>query len=82
MYVHVLGAPAPVEDNERGQSAVPMTMTGKLVSPTFVSGDRVKVTLELEIFKMMQNGHGGWTDEMAEVCDDSCNCTCTAVSLA
>ena len=33
----------------------------------FQSGDRVKVQLDLEIFKMMQEGHGGWNDQMAEV---------------
>lgn len=32
----------------------------------FQAGDRVKVQLELEIFKMMQEGHGGWNDQMAE----------------
>ena len=32
-----------------------------------MSGDRVKVQLEVEIFKMMQEGHGGWNDQMTEV---------------
>jgi hypothetical protein len=30
----------------------------------FQAGDRVKVQLELEIFKMMQEGHGGWNDQV------------------
>ena len=38
-------------------------------SSPFVSGDRVKVQLEVEVFKMMQEGHGGWNDQMAEVRD-------------
>lgn len=33
----------------------------------FSSGDRVRVQLELEVFKMMQEGHGGWNDQMTEV---------------
>ena len=33
----------------------------------FQSGDSVKVQLEVEIFKMMQEGHGGWNEQMAEV---------------
>ena len=32
----------------------------------FSSGDRVRVQLELEVFKMMQEGHGGWNDQMTE----------------
>ena len=38
----------------------------------FVSGDRVKVQLEVEIFKMMQEGHGGWNDQMTEVREHVC----------
>lgn len=34
----------------------------------FSSGDRVRVQLDEEIFKMMQEGHGGWNDQMVEVC--------------
>ena len=33
----------------------------------FSSGDRVRVQLEMEVFKMMQEGHGGWNDQMTEV---------------
>ena len=35
--------------------------------PKFKAGDRVKVQLEVEIFRQMQEGHGGWNDQMAEV---------------
>ena len=38
-----------------------------VVTPTFASGDRVKIQLEVEVFKMMQDGHGGWNDGMASV---------------
>lgn len=30
-------------------------------------GDRVKVDLELELIKSLQQGHGGWNDTMVEV---------------
>ena len=30
-------------------------------------GDKVKVDLEMEIFKAMQEGHGGWNPRMGEV---------------
>jgi hypothetical protein len=33
----------------------------------FKAGDQVKVQLEVEIFRQMQEGHGGWNDQMAEV---------------
>ena len=30
----------------------------------------MKVTLELEVLKSMQEGHGGWNDQMAQVRPD------------
>ena len=36
-------------------------------SSNLVPGDRVRVELELEIVRMMQEGHGGWNDQMKEV---------------
>ena len=33
----------------------------------FKVGDRVKVQLEVEVFRAMQDGHGGWNDKMTEV---------------
>ena len=35
---------------------------------TFIAGDNVRVELEVEIFKMMQEGHGDWDDQLLEVC--------------
>lgn len=32
-----------------------------------VAGDNVKIELEVDVFKMMQDGHGGWNDHMAKV---------------
>ena len=45
-----------------GQSA-----PSSVVFSQFAIGDRVRVQLDLEIFRMMQEGHGGWKDDMAEV---------------
>ena len=36
------------------------------------SGDLVQVELDVEIFRMMQEGHGGWNDDMAKVRIESC----------
>ena len=33
----------------------------------FKVGDKVRVDLEVDILKMMQEGHGGWNPRMAEV---------------
>ena len=35
--------------------------------PTIRSGDLVEVELDVEIFRMMQEGHGGWGDGMDKV---------------
>ena len=35
--------------------------------PTICSGDLVEVEQDVEIFRMMQEEHGGWNDEMANV---------------
>ena len=36
-------------------------------TPPVAPGDRVRVQLELEVFKLLQDGHGGWNDQMKEV---------------
>ena len=33
----------------------------------FSAGDTVKVELDPDVWKLMQNGHGGWNDLMANV---------------
>ena len=38
------------------------------VSPSVLNiGDKVRCTLDLEILKQMQEGHGGWNPRMADV---------------
>ncbi len=32
-----------------------------------VSGDSVRIQLEVEVFKSLQDGHGGWNDVMVNV---------------
>ena len=59
-----LGASAPVEVI---QERAPTAASTDNLTPKFKVGDRVKVQLEVEIFRQMQEGHGGWNDQMAEV---------------
>ena len=33
----------------------------------FVAGDSIKVELDPDVWKLMQNGHGGWNDLMGMV---------------
>ena len=42
--------------------------------PDIHSGDLVRVQLDVELFKAMQEGHGGWNDQLVEVC--VCVCVC------
>ena len=35
---------------------------------SFKVGDRVRVDLDVDILKTMQEGHGGWNPKMADVC--------------
>ena len=37
-------------------------------SGDIAAGDTVRVDLDLETVKLLQEGHGGWDDTMAEVC--------------
>ena len=59
-----LGAPAPMEAI---QERAPTSASTDSSTPKFKAGDCVKVQLEVEIFRQMQEGHGGWNDQMAEV---------------
>jgi len=34
----------------------------------FKIGDKVRVDLDVDILKAMQEGHGGWHQKMADVC--------------
>ena len=38
-----------------------------MLSSNYAIGDRVKVDLEIEVVKTLQQGHGGWSDGMKEV---------------
>ena len=34
---------------------------------SFSVGDKVKINVNVEVFKQMQEGHGGWNQKMADV---------------
>jgi len=34
----------------------------------FKIGDKVRVDLDVDVLKAMQEGHGGWHPKMADVC--------------
>ena len=46
----------------------PELMTNPGITNQFKVGDKVKVDLEADILRMMQEGHGGWNPRMGEVC--------------
>lgn len=48
----------------------------------FEVSDRVLVDLEVDVIKMLQNGHGGWSEGMKEVGTRGivCNCVFTLIS--
>lgn len=57
---------------EASASEPSVTSDGAGSGPShFAVGDHVRVQLEEEIVKMMQEGHGGWQDDMAEVRTES-----------
>lgn len=51
-----------------GAAAPPMPPPSlPTVKTTFNTGDTVRVLLDIDVFKLMQEGHGGWTDQILEV---------------
>ena len=60
------GAPQQQQQQRSGTMSSSTSPDGS-PPPPFVPGDRVRMTLELEIFKMMQEGHGSWNEQMNEV---------------
>lgn len=48
-----------------GEFPEPTTQPG--ISHQFKVGDKVRVDLETDILRMMQEGHGGWNPRMADV---------------
>ena len=60
--------PTPAADSSPAAelpSSAPMTPSTK--EHAFAPGDNIRVELDVEIFKMMQEGHGGWDDQLLEV---------------
>ena len=38
------------------------------IGTNFSVGDKVRVDLDVDVLKVMQEGHGGWNTRMANVC--------------
>ena len=55
---------------DAGEFPDPITAGG--VQCQFKVGDKVRVDLEADILKAMQEGHGGWNPRMAEVLTVKC----------
>ena len=49
-----------------------MAKTQVLSQSLLASGDNVRVQLDIDVFKAMQDGHGGWNDSMSQVRDLWC----------
>lgn len=47
--------------------SVPTRLLTSAGTSVFAPGDNVRVELDVEIFKMMQEGHGDWDDQLLEV---------------
>ena len=65
----VLGKKIQEKDiHERSNTAVtPAAGGGGGESGEIKSGDQVRVQLDVEVFKALQEGHGGWNDDMIQV---------------
>jgi len=50
-----------------GAAAPKPEVTSKAGQGLLVSGDNVRIQLDVDVFKAMQDGHGGWNDSMADV---------------
>jgi len=48
----------------------------------FKIGDKVRVDLDVEVLKAMQEGHGGWHPKMADVCLYASSWDCPADEIA
>ncbi|XP_018058447.1 PREDICTED: E3 ubiquitin-protein ligase MIB2 [Atta colombica] len=69
-HLPLLGQPVlTVSDNGNGTTPTKSGVTGITSSPhplMFNVGDKVKVLMEVDTLKEMQDGHGGWNPRMAE----------------
>ena len=50
------------------------TSSAVAVSFSYKVGDKVRVDLDVETLKIMQEGHGGWNPKMADVSIIVCFC--------
>ena len=59
----------PVSSTElaAGIASVSKDETVSVEQQIFLPGERIKIELEEDIFKMLQEGHGGWDEELLKV---------------
>jgi len=50
-----------------GAAAPRPDVTTKEGQGLLASGDNVRIQLDVDVFKAMQDGHGGWNESMADV---------------
>lgn len=59
------------QNGESSSESKPKNLKKQSSQPEFCSmfsvGDKVKIDVSLDIFKQMQEGHGGWNQKMADV---------------
>ncbi|KAL2738045.1 E3 ubiquitin-protein ligase MIB2-like isoform X3 [Vespula squamosa] len=70
-HLPLLGQPVIVYPDSRNDSilnrgSTPNVVVSSLRHLTFNIGDKVKVLIQVEALKEMQDGHGGWNPRMAE----------------
>ncbi|XP_076300738.1 E3 ubiquitin-protein ligase mind bomb 2 isoform X1 [Lasioglossum baleicum] len=69
-HLPILGQPV-MTVSENGSSSTPTRntiacITSSPCNSTFIVGDKIKVLVDVETLKEMQEGHGGWNPRMAE----------------
>ena len=60
-----ISVPTPEPTSESVPVPLPVASPPRLHN--YSPGDKVRVELDEEIFKMMQEGHGGWDEQLLEV---------------
>ena len=48
-------------------NSITNNFTSPIINQLFSVGDKVKITLSIDLFKQMQEGHGGWNYKMTEL---------------
>ncbi|XP_033337501.2 E3 ubiquitin-protein ligase mind bomb 2 isoform X2 [Megalopta genalis] len=62
----ILTVPENGSSSTPTRSSIPYTMSSPCLNLTFNVGDKIKVLVDVDTLKEMQEGHGGWNPRMAE----------------